>query len=640
MEYGEEGELHIGHELREDIVPILIEQVRDTTGAHEDRDNDIADCADYANGVAPPKYRPSFPGGSELVNPTIPKEVTTLEASLVSPLMQQNIAQVAAKNDNDKTSAKVIEAWENDKAEEEGFAEAYHGYIHNLIVYPFSVLRMLWRDIVKPVKRIEYWDGESRLEDGETPLTIPAENRDPNFEYEEIEVDDEEVEKSGAVYSVVNPVDFYLVPPTARSIETAVGTIERMVLNVSDLLAGIDAFGYEEDPVMELIKLGGTLSTNDYRDNQNDNAGVTQDAAQNGEYECFMFIGSLPYLWEDGKARLPKKFWGKPFCAMICPDHNIVFKLAESPYPESPYFMDSLFPDPNRAYGQGFVQRVMGLSDSVTHYSRASEDILDIEINPVFAMDEETWESNKGFEFYPGARFVKTEQGTLEAVQLPNRGMIPLNMAQYFEGQIKDIAAAQGFGVMDEKQRKNGEIANMQNAVVTKFNLLKYVAYRNAPKAFRRRPVYQVMFGGGSDTTFVDGAQSDVSEEDLKKAYRFSVAQTNADSSDEAQIAKSQAILELQTRYLQAKMAAAVNPMTGMPGMPPEDLELVYNAISDALPVYDVREPERIIGKKPEPPPMNPMMQGMAANPMGAMMAGGVPNGQPAENGAFVAPVG
>jgi hypothetical protein len=635
MDYGDEEELHISEALQVELERILIQRGREAVAAHEDRDSDCADCADYANGVAMPQYRPSWQGGSELVNPVVPKEITTLEASLVAPLMQQNIAQVAAKDDNDKTPAKLMEAWENDKCEEEELTTCYQGYIHNLIVFPSSVIRMLWCDKTKKTTDMQYWDGESLNEDGIEQL-IPKEMRDPDAEYEEIDVSSEEVEHSGVKYDVVDPVNFYLVPATARSLETAQGTLERMILTESELLAGIDTYGYKKHRVMKIIAAGSSLSPNEYRERQNDNAGVSETAdsiATEREFECFMYFGNLPYLWENGEAKLPPKLWGKKVCAMWCPEHDIVFKLTETPYDEFPYFMDSLFPVANRAYGQGFVQKVMGLADSVTHYSRATEDILDIELNPVFTSGEASWEANKSFEFYPGARFISVDgEPPMEAIPLPQSGLMGLQMVQYMEGQIKDIAAAQGSGELQEKVRKNGEIANMEQAVQTKFNLLKFIAYRNLPKIFRRRALYQLQFGGGSDTAYFEGAEATINEDVFKKAYRFSVAQTDADSSDDAKAFKAQGLAALQQEWIQAKQAM----MQGL--LMPEDAGLIYTRVTDAAPIYGVREPERIFGKKPEVPQMgamaNPMMAGMAQNPMGQMMAGGSVNGQPAGMGA------
>lgn len=641
----DEDDLRIPADLRDDLCLSLIDRGKAGVEAREGLDNDCADYADAANGIASPAYQEVWSGSSSVVHPALQIEKTNLDAALIAPLMQQNLLQVGAKKDEEKADAKAIEAFLNDKNEEEDFARAYQDFISNMTRDPAAVMYQGWEDKTKQETNIHYWDGENKPYGADNkPELIPAEMRDPeNPNYVEVPVEETVVEKSGACYRPVDLVNFYLIPATARSLETAYGTAERRVLTESELLDGIRSYGYDKEAVMELVSLPGTLGTDssDYRQQQNSAAGVTDTVsrpAMEKEYECFLYFGNLPYLWEGGgEARLPEQLWHKNVTAMWCPGHNIVFKLAANPFPvKFPYVMQSLVPKANSPYGYGYVQVVLNMQHEATHYLRATSNAIDIEGVPVLKVKSNSYELNKGFEFAPGAQFIEDEENGLQALEIPKSGLLNLELAQYFTSLIKQGGSAEGYGELQTKQRKNGEVANVVNAVDTKYNFLKFNAYTPIPELMRRRTLYEAHFNGGNAQTQVEGKPVDISADVLRKTYRYSVAQTNADSSPDAQQAKSEAIFGLQTRYLQAKqMAAQINPMTGQPGMSPEDLGLIYNLTADTMPIFDVREATRYLGEKPEPAPMagNPMVAGMAQNPMGAMMTGGQPSPQIAAMG-------
>jgi len=649
MEYGEETKLKMGAELRGELERVLMERGEEAVSACVDRDASLADYADLLSGVALPQYDIASHAMSTVVHPMTRIKHTELLSNLAQPLKRDPIVQVTARIDADKEDAKLQEAWLNDTFAEEGFKSEYYSVLHNLLRDPAAVLFAGWEDKTKKVEITEYWDGESVDEDFD-PLLIPAELRDPEFAgYEEVSGTYEEVVKSGAVYRCVDLVNFYLIPSTARSVKEAQGTLERMVLTETDLLSGIETYGYTKTAVMEIIKAGGTLGAeNEYRDRQNETAGITetQDSTANeGEFECFLYHGNLPYLWDGDGAKLPKRLWNTQVCAMWCPSHQIVFKLSESPYPAFPYFMNSLLPTPNRSEGTGMVEILEPFAQESTHFLRALADGTDIQAQPAFTMDDDVYDANKGMEFYPGARFISIDGRKPEPIPMGQNALMNTEILGYLEQQGNKLASQQGLGELQGKVRKNGEIANMQQAADTKFDLYQWNAYSMVPEIAAWRVAMELHFSSGTVTTYQDGAEKMNSPDLLKKTFRYSVPQTSTDSSPEAREQKSATIIGLQTQYLQAKMAASqVNPQTGMPSMLPEDLELVYNAISDALTIADVREPERIIGKKPQTPqqgmPMNPMAAGMANNPMGQMMAGGGMNGQPAGNGAEGVPAG
>lgn len=625
MDYGDEGELNLRGDLRDEVERVLMDRGREAVAACEDRDADLADCADLLDGATLPEYGQTMRGGSTLVHPMTRIKHTELLANLAQPLKRDPLVQVTARVDADKEDAKLQESGLNDSFVEEGLKPEFYGVLHNLLRDKSAVLFAGWQDKTKTVHSVEYWDGESYNEDGTEQLT-PEELRDPEIEYEEVDVENEEVEKSGALYRCVDLVNFYLIPSTARSLKDANGTLERVIYTESELLAGIETYKFDKEAVYDLIKAGGTLGTNDARDRANDTQGVTQNegsGANEGEYECFMYFGNLPYLWDENApngAKLPKRLWNKQVCALWCPDHNIVFKLAESPYPAFPYFMRSLLPTPNRNNGSGMVEILEPLAHESTHYFRAMSNATDIEMQPVFSMGEETWEANKGQEFYAGARFVEVEgEPPIHAVSLPQNALMATQIIGYLDELGSRVASVQGNGELQDKVRKNGEVANMQQAADTKFDLYQWNAYSMLPDIAAWRVAMELHFGGSGLTGRVNGKETMISPDVLKKTFNYSVPQTSTDSSPEARQAKNSQVMALQTQYLQAKQAAAQGLMA------PEDLELVYNAIADTLTGLDVRDVERVIGKKPEVPQMgaNPLVAGMAGNPMGQMVTGG-----------------
>ena len=647
MDYGDAGTLHIGKDLRDELGQVLMEWGRASVAANADRDADCADNADSVNGVALPQYGQSWKGGSTVVHPIVTTEHINSLASLVAPLRKQSLIRTSAKSDADKAAAKALEAWLNDTFEEEELPFHYYDFIHNLIQDKSAVMHMGWTDKLKTVKGVEYWDGESYGEDGD-PLLVPDDLRDPGIEYQEFEVESQEVEKSGVVYRCVDLVNCYLIPAQARSIETARGVMERMVLTDRDLIAGIDDFDYEQSAVMKLIASGGTLETTEHRDRQQDYAGVVSGGtASEGEqeYECFAYDGYLPYLWESGEANLPKKLWNTRVCVMWCSHHNIVFKMVKSAYPMIPYLSDSLLPTPNSFTGKGLVEIIAPLAQEMTHYTRASSDAVDIEMQPAFMMGAETLEANKGFEFYPGSQWVVVDgEPPIQALQTSKSGLLGMELVSYFEGQCKATSAAPGYGELQTKVRKNGEVANMQAAATSKFDLFQWNAYKMLPEIGRRRTLYQLHFAGGNASANVEGKQTDITEKILRTAFRYSVAQTNVDSSPEAQQARSAGIMALQSQYIQAEQAAMPDPMTGVALLTPQQLLRVYNAVVDASADFDVREPDRYFGDPPQVPEMgagaDPMMSGMASNPMGQMMSGGMNGGANAEMEQGNPPVG
>ncbi len=161
--------------------------------------------------------------------------------------------QVIANNPDDDENATLQEMWLTNKSAEYKLNEHLYNVDYNALRDPCGIMYVGWRQTVKNVRKRMYRDSEFP----DLPL-VEGHQREEDREYEEAIVQHPQVEHQGCEFRTPDLADVYLYPADAQDIKTAIGIGERMLLTEDQLLDGIEDYGYDEEAVEELIRMGPT----------------------------------------------------------------------------------------------------------------------------------------------------------------------------------------------------------------------------------------------------------------------------------------------------------------------------------------------------------------------------------------------
>ena len=629
-------------DVRRDVENILLQRCEAAQTDAQDRNERLKNLALVLEGEKLPRMGEPWPNACSLVEPVVWTEVVQLHANMVAPLKRDPLVEASARFPGDEEKAVKQEAWLADTWRNEGFYDQFAFALWNLKRDHCAVMYYGWAEKVRQKRTVRYWDGESEDENGD-PITLESDPTTQAGEDGETLMAEETgiylplphlepTEKQrGGDYRVVDEANFYLYPSNAPSVDRAEMVFERWEMSEAELLDGISDYDFDEEAVLDLRGMGPTRpysGTETDREQKDDRQGITPNeaASEDGVYECFLFFGRLPKLWEtDGTARLPKWMWQDDFMGVICPAHNKVILLDFSPYAERPYFMWSLISEANRAMGAGIVQKLEGYAYEATHLVRNTLDSLDMGLQTPVIMDDGSAEENEGASLFPGAQLTEKVPGGIRFPEMPNNAALGFEGLNMVLSRAKAVASNQSFGQIDQKVRRVAEIQNAMFAADEKFDLYQWNAFRVIPQMAARRIAMELQFNGNLDAKIrTPQGEVQVKASDLEGTFRYSVSASNANSNPDAQREKTQLKLQIQANFIQ-----------GVSSLPPQWHPQLYHGARQALLDLGERDVEKWIGK--EPPPFDPMAGMGAGMPMGgAPMPGqGLPGMEMGQMGAM-----
>lgn len=648
-------QLKLSARYREQMETILLSNVEDAIAASSTRDDDLADSDDLLEGREIGGLPMPWDGACDLMDVLPREQHTTLLANLMFGLYREKLAMVAATDAAQKDGAAKTETFIADRWAVEGYAEAYAMKLSNMLRDKAGVLYGGYceRKQTKRVHRYAEFDTEAEWfrywneETGAPDDLIEPEDRAEGKSYAMLPATIEE-RHQGAEYRAVDLGDFYLFPANARSIEAATLTLERMLLSVDDLIEGITRYGYDKAAVEEMIRLGPThlSAAQNFREVTNNGSetkseredaiggvtGATQHS-ENGVYECFLGFGRLPKIFDaEGQSLLPKDLWAQECTFMICPGNSIVFRVDASPYPWKPYTMQSLYPKNGRAYGSGMMDVLAPLAREATYWTRQTFNSIEQEMMPERVMTDEAWERNRNRELWPGKVWREQQPGQIRFLDKGSNSLMGMQPLADVRNRANTLFAAQGAGELQTKVRKNAEIMDTMQKADAKAQLYTFWAFRDIAEDARRRVEMELIFNpdyaGQVNTS--DG-EVQITANDLRGSYRYTVAQVDADSSPQAQQQKKATMLTIQGAFFANLLKF------------PMFTEQIWNGARQALLDFD-REPEKLIGTLEEAKKFAQSAMAPAPTPGGLPLpsTGGLPGGMsgglPGMNGGMPLP--
>lgn len=615
--------LDIPDDLRQEIETALIERVRAMVQAADDRDCNLAEYEAQLDGdIEYGSGRGPWPGSCRLHDP-LSREIHT--QVLAKFAAQRPVIQVDAEQ-ADKAmveAAQKREAWLNTRLMAERFDVVWNDLAHNILRDPTCVLFVGWRQETRTVYRTQYHDGETFDEETGEPLLVTDEMRDPERVYDEIEVQDTEVVYSGRDYRAVDEANFYLYPSEAKSIHQSVATAERMRWTDEELMAGVRAYGYEEEKVRPLLVQGPThdLDGNEFLEQRQERSGLNP-FGDDGLYVCFLYHGTLPPLLDsEGESRLPEDLQGVQVCAVVCVRGNCVLKIAASPYDSLPYFAQSVLPVPNQFEGKGLMQLLRELQEEATANLRATIDGINLEMMPAqYATSAWIGKYANRYKHAPGAYIPRDTPGEVEPVQWANNAERGLNIHSLVQSRAQNMVGSENFGKMPSKQRRVIEVQNVMAAVDAKFSLLLGNFHRLLPDIAPWIAELELKFGDPQKMTLsYSGRQVTITADDLRQKFLYSTPATKADSDPSVRIEMAKAKEDVQARYF--KDALQLEQMQRFDLMP-----LRWHAARNTLIEIDPNErmPENYIGPEPSGQSPQPVLDPLA--PEEVAEGGGLPD--------------
>lgn len=581
-----------------------------------ERDDELLDFDDQSNARPLAGDMNRQKGLSTLVDPITQELLTTNTAQMAQATRSDKWVMVKSADPQREAAARVQEYWLSAKSAQYGLAGHFMDLAYNAGRDPAAILFTGWKQKIeeKPKRMFRRYD------DGLDYELPPSES---SADYEVVRRLETSVTDEGFDFRVVDLADFYLYPASSPTIDRAQLVFERQLLTEDELLAGIDAYGWDRREVFALIKNGPVTAEGDtYRQNRDDWDGTLNSAPL--YYECFLAFGKMPLLRDsEGDLLVPEETIGRELMAMLCPNAGSVFYLNYSPLPFRPYLSFNLLRIPNRFLGHSICSLTWQLQAEMTANLRFALDSMNYQVSPVLKVSERWMQRYTQFRVYPGAQLPWAEsKDEIEPLLFPPTNQYAFQAQQYLEGRAKSLVSAQGYGDLSPKVRKAAEIQNVMAAVQTKFALFVQTFQQSFPELARRMIVLWSWFKFGESDTFAAGPEvMQITGEDLEGQFIYLPTGSSQAATPEqrAAIAEKRLALVRSSPLYQMKLAAG-------------DMGIEYRLLTDTLSAYDTPNPEALIG--PPPPPPQPMGLGLPGMPGmgGPAMNGGLP--MAAMNGA------
>lgn len=635
MPYDSPLKLKLDKSVREKCERYILDSVRQAVAGSSIRDEDLLRWRDNLHGIPSSYGEAAWPNACRIEDGLIQEQRAQMVAQVMAAANRYPLVTVDGIDDVSRENAAHLETYLSQSMKRSGFPDAFYGYADEATCYPAGVLYVGWKENIEKKREVRYWDGASYDEEGNEVLLMPQE-RDAEMEYETVPVLTVSPEAGTHEFRAIPLIDFYMYPPDTPSLAQSLACMERRYYTDNELINGIQEYAFDEEKVFDTIRRGakgyGSETDNEGRERRGDLYGTEAGEGLAAPFECFVWYGYLPKLWEGERSELPRYLWNDLFCAVVCPSCNVVFKLDFAPdTDEYPFLMGSIHPESNSPYGMGVCLLLETEQEEATHYRRLAANCADLVAAPVTIMADSAWELNKAHSIYPGAILREETPGSIRPYEMPAAPtVIATQMLDYTLQRAQRKTAAQGYGQVNPKQPLVAEMEGVMAATDAKFNfyqanvfaILPAVAKRMVKLTLQYAPDFSVQLQG-------EGEEVTLTAEQLAGKYEYNVAQLDQNASEAAKVQRDIAIAQLQDGFFKFLIETIGTPLAAF-------LEHKWRQTRDALSHLSVRKPEDYIGPKPPPggipPPMPPPVDPMAL--MSQMIPGMGGGGGGKQNGA------
>jgi len=621
----EELTIRLDEEAREAFEQAIFRRIRHAVMGASDRDALLVEYDDQVEGLSNPTGPPRWNDACDLDAPLTREACLTVQAQLVQAIKRDPKVVVEAVDPDDDDNAQAQEALLSSKSAEIGLDKALAAVAYYAIKYPVGVLFADWTERLKRETYPLYKDGERYIEEHE---------KEPGKTYDTQWFSMPVVEYAGPEVRAVPTGDFYLYPANARSLCEAGGCGERMLLTADDLLRGISDYGYDREAVYELIERGPGSALDqgfDKRGVDDQRSGVSEvTESGDGVYECFLWYTHCPLLRDaSGEFILPEEYLTEEFSCVACPDQQVMLRLNfyRKPRPYIPFY---IFPRYEMFYGDCIPQILNALQTEANANLRFFIDSLNITMSPAMKVKMGVEQYNENFRMFPGAMVRVQNMDDMEPFQWAPPPHDAMQVQGYLEQAARELYSSSTFGQMPQKSRKNAEVQAVQQAAMSKFDLILFNFQQGLPDLAARLIALYLDNVGEEGLEFMDETEhrKRITPQALKGRYIYKAIGTSQSANPDTRLEHALAKQKVATDYA----------LFGVKGLPPALLKRLWYAARNVLIDMGEHNPEGYLGPEPQEMPAGLGMLGGMGGPQGMMAAGPMTNGAavPASNAAAV----
>jgi hypothetical protein len=583
---------------------LLCMRVQEAVAGAQDRNDQLQTWRDQLEGLGVTAANKQWSNACNICDPISMEAFLTILSQLVGALHRDPKVAVEAFSKEDEEGAKVLESWLSMESSKSDIDARLYDLAYNACRDPAVVGYVGWKQVTRISREVGYKrPGSGRV--------LSEEEKEDNEEYEEVPYQEEVTEEA---YDI-RPVDlanFYLCPPDAVSVSRATAVAERMNLTEEELYDGIGDYGYDEDAVEKLCRLGPAPINSD-REIQNSQDGVDSAVTKDGYYEIFTVYTRLPRTVID-EDDMPDYLMQDDFLVVCAPYQGVILKIAFSPFKERPYFLGGILPKPNKAQGHSLMAMLEGLQSEANANIQLTIDAMNLTMCPVLLVPDSEADAFNKQKIQPAATIRCNDP----------KGVLPLpwDKAPLRDGlawqtdirnRSKALVSAEGQGQLQSKVRKQGEIDNLQQQTSAKFGMYLSNFQRTVVTELYRRIVsLKLQFGDvdddGEEFSDAEGRSHKLTARALRGKYNIVASGTSLTHSPEARVEVGAHKQKVQSEYL---IAASK--------LPPNLSKLAWHGARELLFDLGERNPEAWIGEEPQEQPQAP--QAPQNGPQGQQMA-------------------
>lgn len=569
----------------------------ETIDAQSNRDEDFLTWDRQAEGDPwwagiPPRWD----GGCDIEDPMTDEYVFESVSALAFIQGQQEWYQAEAMDEGDEQGAANIEAFLNDVVVETKL-NGRHMYdlMENGARHSYGVLVVEWKQEYAKEYEPVYRHKETKAI---YPKDAPEVLENPS-EFKLIEEIVETPVSEGISLRVPYTGDVYLDPCTAQSFEQAARIVEKFDYTASDLLRGIDAYGFDRDQVEAMIASGPTGPWEpSYASERDETEGV-------GTYEdvwaVLMVTGEVPVIAEGGTLHTKPQDLERDYQWMLCPAKNVCFKFAPAPYRKRPYAKYPFRGRAGRMIGHSVCTMIAPLQQESTSAFRFRIDFRDLYMSSPLLVPDSWYEEFQRFEAFPGANL---PYPTNPPSNLGPGAIAPLpyNPAGYtaamqdgqdIRARASSLFSADARGPATTQQRTATEAGQAAAGADEKLDLLLMNFHFGVEDTAEIILSHYAQFGGSETISRIIGGKTvEITPQMLQKRYRIMATGNSMNASPVIQLQRAKLLMEFGNTDPILIKKFQMGDETGMYALRAK----LYRAAG-------VRNPETILGKEPVAPP-------------------------------------
>lgn len=592
--------LKLSSYLREKFEQVILDEVKEAVRGASDRDSFYLECYEMIRGTTPVQTSARWNDACNLQYQLVRKLKMILMAQMIGAVKRNPKVACESQEVENEQAAQSQEAFLSSKDQQIGWTKALVTAADFCTTYPLGILSTTWEERVR-------YRRDSQWIDKRTNAVLPEEAIDEDASddtYEELQGRTPEYLYRGVKTRNIHPVDFFLFPPNARSLDEcdaayARGCGERVEMSEGDLLCGIEDYGFVPDKTWDLIDHGPCRlfeTSSSLRREADETRGVKEAERRDDKYyECFEWYTKVPHIYdEDGELLTPRYMLHDDLLVTLCPAADIVLRMEYNPESFRPYDPVYMLECEDEFYGLGMPELFYTEQTESNATIRQFIDSMNFSLNPVILSTKATDELNETVETFPGAWWLVKEQGDIQALQMPPLSHDPFLVLSTIEQDAKEQVVGNATYGRQTKVQKATQIQQEQQQTSTMVSFYLYF-YLQAVERTAAKIIALYAAHEDDDVEFLDefNHKRQITPSQLrgKYTYRATASDLTADPISRLNLAnqRKQLTIDYITASLGLKQQGAF-----------DELKRLWHAFREALIDMMTHDPEVYIGEEPD----------------------------------------